>query len=289
MKNLLEYIAFISIAKTVQLVGYKRLHIPAKILSYLFYNLLKIRKDVVLKNLKIAFPEKTEKERIIIAEKSYYHFSRLILEIMCIPKMSKDNVRSIVSCNEIPELKSVYEKGSGLIFLTAHFGNWEFGAISVPMQMGTIMHPIVKPQRNPYVTNWLKDMREKHGNRVVSLGMSIRETYKVLKEGKLLGVVGDQRGPKDGMRVNLFGRDTAIYSGTAELVLKLNTPMYVLFATRIYGTEYRAFTERIDVSNLPNDHTEKVKEINQRYMNLLEKYVRLYPEQWFWMHNIWKY
>jgi KDO2-lipid IV(A) lauroyltransferase len=208
---------------------------------------------------------------------------------MCIPKMSKDELYARVTCKEIPELKEIYNEGRGLIFLTAHFGNWEYGAISVPMQMGTIMYPIVKPQRNPYVTDWLKKMRETHGNRVIPLGMSIRDIYKVLKDGKLLGVVGDQRGPKGGMRVKLFGRDTSIYSGTAELVLKLKVPIFVLFAVRIEGSQFTAFTEQIEIDNLPEEYDEQVKEINQRYMNLLEKYVRLYPEQWFWMHNIWKY
>jgi KDO2-lipid IV(A) lauroyltransferase len=132
-------------------------------------------------------------------------------------------------------------------------------------------------------------MRETHGNRVIPLGMSIRDIYKVLKDGKLLGVVGDQRGPKGGMRVKLFGRDTSIYSGTAELVLKLKVPIFVLFAVRIEGSQFTAFTEQIEIDNLPEEYDEQVKEINQRYMNLLEKYVRLYPEQWFWMHNIWKY
>lgn len=289
MKNKLEYIAFIAVAKTVQLLGYKRLHIPAKIISFIFYNLLKIRRDVVFKNLRIAFPNKPDNELKLIAKKSYYHFSRLILEIMCIPKMSSEELQPLVQCSEVPELSKAYDKGKGLIFLTAHFGNWEYGAISVPMQMGTVMYPIVKPQRNPYVTDWLKKMRETHGNKVISLGMSIREIYKVLKDGKLLGVVGDQRGPKGGMRVKLFGRDTSIYGGTAELVLKLKVPIFVLFAVRIEGSQFTAFTEQIEIDNLPEEYDEQVKEINQRYMNLLEKYVRLYPEQWFWMHNIWKY
>lgn len=289
MKNKLEYIAFIAVAKTVQLLGYKRLHIPAKIISFGFYNLLKIRRDVVFKNLRIAFPNKPDNGLKLIAKKSYYHFSRLILEIMCIPKMSSEELQPLVQCSEVPELSKVYDKGKGLIFLTAHFGNWEYGAISVPLQMGTVMYPIVKPQRNPYVTDWLKKMRETHGNKVISLGMSIREIYKVLKDGKLLGVVGDQRGPKEGMRVKLFGRDTAIYSGTAELVLKLKVPIFVLFAARIEGSKFTAFTEQIEIDNLPEGYENQVKEINQRYMNLLEKYVKLYPEQWFWMHNIWKY
>jgi KDO2-lipid IV(A) lauroyltransferase len=289
LKNLLEYIAFLFFVKIAQLFGFKKLHLPAKFLTFLFFNILKIRREVVKKNLSIAFPDKSDSELENISHKSYYHFSRLILEIMCIPKMSSKEMLELIDCDEIPELRDRYQEGRGLIFLTAHFGNWEIGAMSVPMQMGTIMYPIIKPQRNPYVTKWLKEMREVHGNKVIPLGISIREIYKVLKEGKLLGVVGDQRGPKEAMRVKLFGKDTAVYTGTAEMVLKLDVPIYVLFATRIKGAEYKAYTERIDLRNLPEDKTEQVKEINQRYMQILEKHIIKYPEQWFWMHNIWKY
>ncbi len=288
MKNLIEYILFLIIAKSVQVLGIKKLKFPAKMLSGVFYYVLKIRKDVVFKNLAIAFPEKSEKEHEIIAQKSYYHFSRLILEIMCVPKMKKEEVVSLVKCDEVEELSKVYNRKNGLIILTAHFGNWEVGAMSVPAQMGTIMYPIIKPQRNPYITEWLKNMRESHGNKVIPLGPSIRNVYEVIKKGNLLGVVGDQRGPKEGRRVKLFGRETAIYSGTAEIVSKTLTPMYVLFAARV-NDHYQAFAERIDLDDLPADREMRIDIINQKFANLLEKYVRLYPEQWFWMHNIWKY
>lgn len=289
MKNYLEYIAFLIFAKSAQMLGIKKLNYPAKLLAFLFYDVLKLRKSVVMKNLHIAFPNKSDSEKKVIAKKSYYHFSRLILEIMCIPKMSNDEISSMLVCDNVDELAQVFNEGNGLVFLTAHFGNWEIGAISLPMQMGTVMYPIIKPQRNPYVTKWLNSMRETHGNKIISLGMSIRQIYKVIKEGKLLGVVGDQRGPQDGLRVKLFGHDTAIYSGTGELVLKTKVPLYILFAIRIEDYHYKAFSEKIDLENLPGEPVEQAREIMQRYMNLLEKFVKLYPEQWFWMHNIWKY
>ncbi len=288
MKNLLEYIPFYIISKIVQLIGLDHISGLSKFIRYLFYNLLKIRRDVVNKNLKIAFPEKTAEEIQEISKACYLHFSRFLLEIMCIPKLSYDKMLQLVRCSEIDKLKAEYAKGGGLIFLTAHIGNWEFGAISVPAQMGTIMYPIVKPQRNPYVTKWLNDMREKHGNKVIPLGISIRRIYEVIKKGNLLGVVGDQRGPKEGNRVVLFGRNTAIYSGTAEIVAKTKTPLYILFAVR-ENEAYRAYVEKINLDDLPQAQDEKVKLINQRYADLLEKYVRKYPDQWFWMHNIWKY
>lgn len=289
MKNYLEYITFLIFAKSAQMLGIKKLNYPAKLLAFLFYDVLKLRKSVVMKNLHIAFPNKSDSEKKVIAKKSYYHFSRLILEIMCIPKMSNDEISSMLVCDNVDELAQVFNEGNGLVFLTAHFGNWEIGAISLPMQMGTVMYPIIKPQRNPYVTKWLNSMRETHGNKIISLGMSIRQIYKVIKEGKLLGVVGDQRGPQDGLRVKLFGHDTAIYSGTGELVLKTKVPLYILFAIRIEDYHYKAFSEKIDLENLPGEPVEQAREIMQRYMNLLEKFVKLYPEQWFWMHNIWKY
>ncbi|MDZ7765280.1 MAG: lysophospholipid acyltransferase family protein [Melioribacteraceae bacterium] len=290
MKNIFEYIPFLILQKIAQTLGFNRLTSASKFLAFILHDLLKIRREVVIKNLSIAFPELKQDKLNEISKKCYLHFSRFILEIMNIPKLNIDEIKNLVECDEhdLSEIRKEYQKGRGLVFLTAHLGNWELGAISIPVQMNLKIYPIIKPQRNPYVTNWLNKMRETHGNEVIPLGISIKKIYKVLTGGGLLGVVGDQRGPKEGQRVKLFGRDTAIFSGTAEIVAKTNTPLFCLFAVRVKD-HYKAFVERIDVSDMQSGKEERINAINQRYAELLEKYVRLYPEQWFWMHNIWKY
>ena len=132
-------------------------------------------------------------------------------------------------------------------------------------------------------------MRESFGNNVVPLGMSIRQIYSLLKNKEPIGVVGDQRGPREGKRIKYFGIDTAVYHGSVELALKTGTPIVCTFTERQKDNTYRAVLEKLDLSNLPDSEEGKIETVMQRYMNLLELYVRRSPEQWFWMHNIWKY
>jgi KDO2-lipid IV(A) lauroyltransferase len=177
----------------------------------------------------------------------------------------------------------------GVILLSAHFGNWEYVAASASLQVDLPFHVVVKPQRNPYVTNWLNKMRTKWNNKVISLGISIREIYKNLKEKNLIAMVADQRGPYEGIRVNFFGIKTAVYSGTAALALKTKAPIIYGITVRQPDYSYNVVLEEISMENLPENEEDRIIELSQRHTSYLEKFIRQYPEQWLWMHKRWKY
>lgn len=105
----------------------------------------------------------------------------------------------------------------------------------------------------------------------------------------MIGMVGDQRGPKDGMRVKFFNRSTSVFPGTAAMAVKNGSPIFTLFLERIGNVKFRAHVEEIDTTDLPEDDDEKLFKINQQYMSILEKTIRKAPEQWLWMHKIWKH
>ena len=134
---------------------------------------------------------------------------------------------------------------------------------------------------NKYRTKW--------GNKIVPLGMSVRTIYQELKSKKIIAMVADQRGPADGMRVNLFGIQSATYDGPATLAVKTGSPMIYGIGVRQSDYSYLLELEEIDMNNLPENEEEKIKEITQRHTSILERIIRQYPEQWFWMHNRWKY
>ena len=132
-------------------------------------------------------------------------------------------------------------------------------------------------------------MRMKWNNKIISLGISIRNIYKELKNKNLVAMVADQRGPSEGLRVKFFGIDTAMYSGPAILAIKTGAPLIYGLTIRQPDFSYKVVLEEISLNNLPDDEEEKVREISQRLASFLEKYIKLYPEQWLWMHKIWKY
>lgn len=186
-------------------------------------------------------------------------------------------------------MKKLYQKNKGLIVLTAHFGNWEIGAVSLGIQFGVPLNIIVKSQRNTLVDNWMNFYRTKWNNKVIPLGVSIRQTYKELIDKNVIAIIADQRGPEEGIRVQYFGRPSATYTGPAVLALKTGAPIVMGIVARQNDFTYLAVIEEIKTDDLPDDFDEKVKEITQRHTAFLEKYARIYPEQWFWMHKRWKY
>lgn len=289
MQNRIEYFFFLLFSKIFCLTGIKRARKFATFLALLFYYVIPIRKKVVLENLKRAFPEYSEKKIREIAYGSYKSFAITLTEILTVPILTKEEVLRNMDCPNINLAKEILNEGKGLILLTAHFGNWEYGALGSSLLAGVPFYMVVKQQRNELVNEWLNKNREKWDNKVVPLGISIRNVYQALREKKLVGIAADQRGPAEGVRVNLFGIPSSVYTGPAVLHIKLGVPLIVGITVRQPDYTYKTVLKRIDTDNLPEREEEKIQVISQRYTTVLEEYLRENPEQWLWMHNRWKY
>lgn len=289
MKNILEYFLFLLLALIVRILGLGLSRRMSVTIAMLFFYIIPIRKNVTLQNLRKAFPEYSENKIREIAFGSYKSFCITLVEILYIPFMNEEQIKKAVNFENVDLVKKFYDEGKGLILLSGHFGNWEYVALSASLQIDTPFHVVVKSQRNPFVNNYLNKGRTKWINQIVPLGASIRKVYSVLKEKKIVAMVADQRGPSDGMRVNFFGRNSAIYSGPAQLAVKTNAPILYGLTIRNPDFSYNTKIHEINLNDLPIENEDKVKEISQRHMAFLETAIREHPEQWLWMHNIWKY
>jgi KDO2-lipid IV(A) lauroyltransferase len=102
-------------------------------------------------------------------------------------------------------------------------------------------------------------------------------------------MVADQRGPSDGIRINFMGRKASVFAGPALLALKTGAPIMFGVTIRQPDFSYKLVIEVISTSDLPEEEELKIAELSQRHASVLEKYIRQFPEQWFWMHKRWKY
>lgn len=256
----------------------------AELLGTFFYRFIPIRKDVVKKNLSIAFPELNSNEMDLLAKRNYVHILKTFFDTFLLSSITKEEVLQILKINNLELLKKEYEKNKGVVLLTGHFGNWELGAVGIGIAMGETINVLTKQQRNPLVSQWMDELRERFGNKVSNLGAGVRELFKTIRSSGMIGIVGDQRGPREGMRIEIFGKDTAIYSGFAALISKSKSPVVIALAPREKDDSYS-----LDFIKMEYSPENGAEEIAQKYMQILENYIRNYPEQWFWMHNIWKY
>jgi len=289
-KNKVEFVLWKFFTKIVHKIGFKRIPKLAKLLAFIFFYLIPLRKSVVISNLKKAFPDKTGKEIKRIAFDNFVSIGITFMEIMAFQKMNSEEILSLVDVNNLDLAKKKVDAGKGTILLTAHFGNWELGALYMGLALNKQIDVLVKKQRNRLVANWMTEIREKFTNKEASLGISIRGLYKTLLGGGVIGIVGDQRGKKkDGIVVNFFNQPTTTFQGFAALGIKNKVPIVVVLSERLSSGKYHIDIEEINYDNLTGTLEEQIKELNQRYMTLLEKKIRKNPEQWLWMHNIWKY
>jgi Kdo2-lipid IVA lauroyltransferase/acyltransferase len=289
MKNKIEYLLFLFLGLIVKIIGLKFSRRLSFILSFVFFYFIPIRKKTAIQNLTIAFKDFSKKKIKKIALGSYKSFVIALVEILYLPFMSRSDIEKAVLCSNKEIIKEKYNEKKGLILLSAHFGNWEYVAASVSSQVNIPFYVIVKSQRNPYVNDWLNKARTRWINKVVPLGISIRQIYRELKGKNIVAMVADQRGPIEGIRVDFFGRKVSVYTGPAILALKTDAP--IVYGVAVRQPDYSYITELHEISreNLPYDYNEKIIELSQRHTSLLESYIRQYPEQWLWMHKRWKY
>ena len=242
-----------------------------------------------MENLTYSFPDFDKRKIRQVAFRCYKSIAITLVELLAIPWLKKDEMEKMVKCENPELIVNYYNQGKGVILLSAHFGNWEYIALSVSLQIGIPFCVVIKPQRNPYVTKWLEEARTKWINKVVQSGVSVRTVYKVLLDKNIVAMVADQRGPSDGPRLDFMGRPASFFAGPAVLALKTGAPMLYSIPVRQKDYTYKARVFEVSKDNLPESEEEKIKEITRRHKEYLESFIREYPEQWFWMHKRWKY
>ncbi len=287
MKNRLEYFLLNFLSFVISRFSFYFARKIAKVLAFIFFYFIPIRKNIVKKNLKIAFPYLKDDELNRLTKKIYLNLCLVLIEILYLPYLKKEQIEKLVKINS-DLIENEYSKNKGLIFVSAHFGNWELMAIASALVLNKSYSIVIKPLRNPYVDDYINQWRTKFGNRVVPLGISIKNIFKELKENKIVALLADQRASVNSMEMEFFGKKTHVYEGPAILSIKTGAPLIFAIAIRQPDYSYLIELVKIPVPNIDDDN-QKAYEMTKNYIQLVEDYIRKYPDQWFWFHNRWKH
>jgi KDO2-lipid IV(A) lauroyltransferase len=177
----------------------------------------------------------------------------------------------------------------GVIFLSGHLGNWENLASSFALHLGVSISVIAQRQRNRRIDEMMNRVRSRWGCRMVSMGVSTREVFRALQEGKAVAMLGDQSGPKESIFLDFFGRPAATHRGAAAFSLKAGAPIIMVMFVRAKDGKYDVHFEEVDRNGIEEYTEENIVELTRRHTQVLEKYIRMYPDQWLWMHKRWKH
>ncbi len=285
----LEYIAFWFLTKLVQIMPGRMADIIAVSLGKLSYTVLTSRRRIALDNLKRAFGDsKSGAEYEAIIRKVFINISRTTIEFARQPVYSKQKILDM-----IPEvtgrkyLDEALEKGKGLIFVTAHVGNWELlgGWVSVA---GYPTDFLVGRQHNIYVDKLFDSFRSSFGAGRIPVGVAARHVLKSLRSNRVVAMASDQHSATGGVVVQFFGRPASTPAGPAAFSVKTGCPLVLGILIREGYNRHRAI---ISSPIYPPDSGDNEKDtvwITQQYTSLLEDIVRQYPDQWMWTHRRWK-
>ena len=287
LQYLLEYIGY-------RLIEFFAAYIPeillipkANFFAFLAFHILRIRRNVTLENLRIAFPEKSEKERTAIAYASYKHFALLILEFMRLIRWTPEQLEKMVEFESSEVLKKIMKEEKGVIINSAHFGNWEI-IISYFSEFWMSTTGVQQKQKNPYIDKLMAEHRNRWGMEIVYSQGAVKNGVRALEKKRMLGLLGDQDGGAKGIFAPFFGRVASTPPGPAVIRVKSRSPIAFAYAIRFGKFKFRVGVEPLNIDDNFELTDENLKIITRSYLEILEKYIRQYPEQYFWMHRRWK-
>lgn len=247
------------------------------------------RRRIALENLRLAFPGKTEQECRAIARGAFRNYGITLVELLWFPNLTGSRICELVHIQNPEVMTAGYKRGKGLVMLSGHFGNWELIALACGYLSNLPITIIVQTQSNNLVDDVINRHRCLFGNKVVPMGMSVRELIRTLNEGGVVAIAPDQSAAMEGAYVEFFGRTVATHKGPAVFALRSQAPVLMGFMVRQPDGTYSIIFEEIPTGDIAGLTEEHVVELTRRHTALLERYIRAYPDLWLWMHRRWKH
>jgi len=258
-------------------------------LAKLVYLLHPRLRKVGMRNLALAFPEKSKSERARILRGEFTSLGRQLAEVCKFPKYTLKNVGKVIVYDGFENYERAFAGGKGVLFLTAHFGGWELSAFSHSMH-GHWMHVVMRPMDNVYLDAIIRRYRTMHGNTTVDKDDFVRGLLAAMKKGEVVGILMDTNmTPPQGIFVDYFGVPACTASGLARIALRTHAAVVPTFT--IWDPALRKYRLRFDPAvNLIRTHDNEgdIVANTQLFTKIIEDYVRQYPDQWLWVHRRWK-
>ena len=280
------YIIFLISIYFIAIIPFWFLYWFSNVLSFLFYYVFMYRKKVILENLRNSFPEKSEKEIREITRKTYRNLSDLVVESIKTFTMPTKQVTKRFKIINPEIIDQYYLKGQSVIGVTAHYGNWEWGAMAGSLQIKHRAIAIYKPLTNKYIDNFIKRTRAENGTLLKSI-YKTTETFESLKNQTCIFLLVADQSPSSTRKaiwVDFLNQDTACLHGPEKHARANNYPVIYLHIKRVRRGYYELKAEIL----IENPSEMEEGEVTRRYMNKLEQIIKERPEDWLWSHKRWK-
>jgi KDO2-lipid IV(A) lauroyltransferase len=253
---------------------------------------LHVRRGVIMENLRLAFPEWTEAKRRDVGKRTFVNIGQMALEFLLVTKLNQAELERMFVYD--PHMREVtlaaLKSGRPMLVCTAHFGNFENLAAVHNMQ-GYAIAMVVRRMGAGWLGRLWNRGRSKAGLEVleVTRGETLKAAQRAMREGKILGYVIDQNMP--GHRAifpTFFGVPAATAPTPAYLAMRSGAMVFFALDVPLEDGRHQIVLEGPleppDTGDRDADVLAFMQDLNDR----LERWIRLYPDRWYWLHRRWK-
>ena len=289
MRERLEYLLVLAVARPLGLMPRWLARLLANALAFCVYLALGRLRRVGEINLAMAMPEIPAKERRQILRRMYRYLGWQLVEFCRMPRYTPENSRRWCRIEGLDHYLAAARRGKGVLVLTGHLGAWELSSFYHSL-MGYPMGMVIRRLDNRLLDDYVNRIRCLHGNRVLHKDDFARGLLTAMREGQTVGILMDTNmTPPQGVFAPFFGRPACTASGLARVALR--TEAAVLPGFMVWEEAEQRYVLRFgpELEFPQSDDTEAdVLAATARCNQVLEEWIRRYPDQWLWIHRRWK-
>ncbi|MEW6673998.1 MAG: lysophospholipid acyltransferase family protein [Thermodesulfobacteriota bacterium] len=262
----------------------------ARPLGRLWYAIDHYHRRIASDNLSSAFGRELSPAGIrSLARDNFVQLVRVMLEIPSLLNLSKENLDTYVEFSGLEHFEAALARGTGVLVLTAHLGNWELMAVATALKYEIPFHVMVRPLDYTPMDRVLTEIRSRTGNRVLDKDKSAAEVSTLLRENQVVGILLDQNSSwYEGVYVPFFGKTACTNKGLAMFAMRYGATVLPAFNIRQPDGRYRVIisppVDLVRSGNVGDDIVENTSCFNK----IIEDHIRLAPDNWLWVHRRWR-
>ena len=240
------------------------------------------------RNLELAFPDLDQRQRSRLLLGCFESLGRL-LGVFSHFRDSTENLKQKISCDGLENIQRAIKPTCGVIAFTGHVGAWELSSYVLSLYDYPFAF-LVRRIDNPKIEALVDQFRAARGNRTIDKRMAAREMLRMLKKGETLGILVDLNTlDREALFVDFFGVKAATTFVVAKLALRTGAPVVPIFSP--WDKKLKRFTvtigEPLKFDRTGDEETDTLR-ATQLLTNVVEDWIRRYPDQWLWIHRRWK-
>lgn len=211
----------------------------------------------------------------------FRHLGMFVVEVVRIAQ-GDERFLDQVEFRGVEHYREAKERGRGILFITAHCGNWEASALAFARRFEPFS-VVVRHQRSAAVTSFLESVRNRSGNETVMKRGAAKRILSLVRQGRIVGILSDIAvEEKDGILVPFLGKPAWTTSLPAVIARKTGCALLPGFIHRD--------GERLVVTFHPEIPVEEESDaaITEAISNVIERHIAGHPAEWFWFYHRWR-